>query len=144
MIEESLKMWLEADSKMQKIKSSIDDLKGDLADVEKEAEAARFAIQEEMASTGEFEVNIPGEYCNYRLYFTTPRSSVKIASPDAVPDEFCKMERTPKLNEIKEHLAGTDTLPNWVTIEMSTPKLSYKIQKKTSATKKEEVICTAT
>lgn len=130
MIEESLKNWLLADAKIAKIKTGIDDLKADLADAEKEAETAKFAVQEEMAGTGEYEVNVPGEYCDYRIYFTAPRSSTKVSSPDAVPDEFCKMERIPKLTEIKEYLATVDTLPNWVVIEMSTPKLTYKIQKK--------------
>lgn len=130
MIEDLLKSWLLADAKIEKIKTHIDELKSDLADAERETEAAKFAVQEEMATTGEYEVNIPGEYCDYKIYFTAPRSSVKVASPESVPDEFCKTERIPKLNEIKEYLAGTDTLPNWVTIEMSTPKLTYKIQKK--------------
>lgn len=130
MIEEHLKAWMTADKKVAEIKTTINDLKQDLADVEKEAEAAKFAIQEEMAATGEYEVNVPGEYCDYRIYFTTPRSSTKVTSPDAVPDEFCKMERIPKLTEIKEYIATVDTLPNWVTIEASTPKLTYKVSKK--------------
>lgn len=133
MINDHLKAWLSADAKTQELKNSIDALKADLADAGKEAEAARLSIQEEMAGTGEWELNIEGEYCDYRVYFTTPRSSVKVSDPAAVPDEFCKIERVPRLLEIKEYLAGIDTLPNWVTVEMSTPKLTYKLQKKGAA-----------
>jgi hypothetical protein len=130
MIEESLKIWLLADAKIQKIKTGINDLKSDLADAEEEAESAKLAVQEVMAATGEYEVNVSGEYCDYRIYFTTPRSSIKVAAPEVVPDEFCKIERVPRLTEIKEYLATIDSLPNWATIEVSTPKLTYKIQKK--------------
>lgn len=130
MIEDHLKAWLAADAKIQKIKTSIDDLTMDLSDAKKEAETAKFAVQEEMATTGEYEVNIPGEYCDYRIYFTSIRSSIKVSSPESVPDEFCKIERIPKLTEIKEYLSKTDTLPNWAVVESSVPKLTYKIQKK--------------
>ncbi len=130
MIEESLKKWLLEDAKIEKIKLSIDDLKSDLKNAEKEAEDARLVIQEEMASTGEYEVNVSGEYCDYRIYFPTPRTSVKVADVDAVPDKFCKVERVPKLNDIKDYLKTTPELPNWVTLENSIPKLTYKIQKK--------------
>jgi hypothetical protein len=130
MIEELLKDWLLADAKIQKLKTYIADLNSDLADAERESDAARVSVQEELAGTGEYEVNVPGEYCDYKIYFTTPRASIKVISAYAVPDEFCKTERIAKLKEIKEYLDTVKDLPNWATIEMSQPKLTYKIQKK--------------
>ncbi len=130
MIEDNLKIWLDADSRVSKIKNSMKDLQEDLKNAEKDADAARDAIVAEMADTGEYEVNIPGEYCDYKIYYTTPRESVKVADADSVPDEFCKLVRTPKLKEIGEYIRDAETPPNWASIQLGEPKLTYKLEKR--------------
>lgn len=130
MIEENLKLWLDADSRASKIKNSIKDLQEDLKAAEKDADAARDAIVAEMADTGEFEVNIAGEYCDYKIYYTTPRESVKVSDADAVPEEFCKLVRTLKLKEIGDYIRNQETHPNWASIQLGEPKLTYKLEKR--------------
>lgn len=126
--------WLEADKKIAAIKTDMAALAEKLRWAEKEAEDAALAIKEEMLSTGEYEINIAGEFCDYKIYFTAPRESVKVENPDAVPDEFCKIERRPKLKEIKEELdrlkESGAALPNWATVQLGESKLSYKVCKK--------------
>jgi hypothetical protein len=129
MIEEHLIRWLEADKKIFKAKQDIAGLEAVIKDAELEANDARLSIQQEMAETGEFEINIGGEYFNYRIYFPTARESVKVENSNAVPDEFCKIERKPKLKEIKEHIDLGNHV-NWACIEQGTPKLTYKLTKK--------------
>lgn len=132
MIEEHLKVWLSADSRAAEFKRQIALLQDDKKHAEKEADMAAKAIQEEMATTGEYEIIVPGEYCNYKIYFTVPRESVKVIA-DAVPDEFCKIERTPKLKEIGEFLKTQENPPNWAKIEIGESSLTYKLLKKAAA-----------
>ena len=93
------------------------------------AEKARDAAQVAMSETGEFEVAISGQYCDYVIYTTKGRESVKVENPDAVPDEFCKIERKPKLNEIKKHIEDGNQV-NWAALEKGHGKVTYKIKKK--------------
>lgn len=129
MMDELLKVWLWADTKSSEIKKMMAALEADLNDVDKERDLALTAIKEEMASTGEYEVLVPGEFCDYRIYYTTPRESVKVEI-DAVPDEFCKIERKPKIREINDFIKQLDVPPNWARIELGQPKLTYKVCKR--------------
>lgn len=95
--------------------------------------AAWQEVQDHLAETGEYEVTLPGSVTDYKLYWTTPSQRVKV-EPEAVPDEFCKVERKPKLKEIAEALkkwreAG-DPLPNWARFEAGASKLAWKAVKK--------------
>jgi hypothetical protein len=129
MMDELLKVWLWADNKTSEIKKTMAALQADMDDVEKEKELALTAIKEEMASTGEYEVLVPGEYCDYKIHYTAVRESVRVEI-DAVPEEFCKIEKKPKLKEIKEYLEQLDVPPNWARMEAGQPKLTYKICKR--------------
>lgn len=129
MSEQHLIRWLEADKKISELKAQMATLDELIKQAQLEVDDARQSIQSEMAETGEFEINISGEYANYKIYFPTPRESVKVENPDAVPDEFCKIERKPKLKEIKEHIDSGNQV-NWACIERGTPKLAYKLMKK--------------
>jgi hypothetical protein len=88
-----------------------------------------------MAETGEVEVLLPGEATDFKIGWSTPRETVK-AVPDATPDEFCKIERNPKLKEIADHLKQLRTagipLPNWASFQRGGRKLSWKAVKKTT------------
>ncbi len=87
------------------------------------------SIKADMESNGVVEDTISGQYCDYVIYTTAGGESVKVENPDAVPDEFCKIERKPKLNDIKKHIKEGNSV-NWATIETSQGKLTYKIKKK--------------
>jgi hypothetical protein len=73
---------------------------------------------------------------DFKIGWTTPRETVK-AEPDATPDQFCKIERKPKLKEIAEHLKhlrqANLPLPNWASFERGASKLAWKAVKKTTA-----------
>ena len=130
MIETLLSRWLEADKKVAEIKQQMDLLDTELHRYKREAESAAFEIQQEMADTGEYEILVQGEYTDYKIYWGGGRESVKVENPDAVPDEFCKIERKPKLREIAEHLKTNQV--NWATMEKGSKKLNYKLVKKGS------------
>jgi hypothetical protein len=107
---------------------------------ESEMEKAWEEVGRLMAETGEPEVLLPGEATDFKIAWSTPRETVK-AEPDATPDEFCKIERRPKLKEIGEHLKqlrkGGIPLPNWATFQLGTSKLGWKAVKKTTVKSKE-------
>jgi hypothetical protein len=130
MIETLLSRWLEADKNAAQIKAEIDALEIKLHTAKREAESAAFEIQQEMADTGEYEILVQGEYTDYKIYWGGGRESVKVENPDAVPDEFCKIERKPKLREIAEHLKTNQV--NWAAVEKGSQKLNYKLVKKGS------------
>lgn len=120
--------WLAADAKIASIKQNMDDLQKDLDWAKKESDQAREVMKEAMQTTGEYELDLKGEYCDYKVYYTTPRKSVKV-DVEAVPDEFCKIVKTPKLKEIGE-LLESETPPNWARYELGESKLTYKMVKK--------------
>lgn len=125
---ENLIKWLEADRAIAEIKSQMAKLSAEKATYERAAEEARIALSDEMAANGVTEDLIEGELVNYKLYFPTPRESVKVDA-DAVPEEFCKIERVPRLKEIKEHIDAGNQV-NWASIQLGESKLSYKVIKK--------------
>ena len=96
---------------------------------EKQARDAWDAIEALMKETGEYEVLLPDNHIDYKICYTTPRQSVKV-DESAVPDEFVRIERKPKLKEIGDYLKTLDTPPNWASFERGEPKLTYKAVKK--------------
>ena len=96
---------------------------------EKRAADAWAAIESLMKETGEIEVILPDDHIDYKISYTTPRQSVKVDEA-AVPDEFVRIERKPKLKEIGDYLKTLDTPPNWASFEQGKPKLTYKAVKK--------------
>lgn len=96
---------------------------------EAKAREAWDAIEAIMTETGEYEMLLPDNHIDYKISYTTPRQSVKV-DESAVPDEFVKIERKPKLKEIGEYLKTQDTLPNWASFERGEAKLTYKAIKK--------------
>jgi len=131
MIEDALIEWMKADAEIYRIKEVAKKLASDLQLAENEADKCRDNVAAYLAETGEFEVNIEGELQNYQIYYTTPRKSVK-ADSEATPDEFCKIERKPKLREIGEYIESLPEgeMPNWASFHTGEPKLSYRIKKK--------------
>ncbi len=90
-------------------------------------------VQKLMGGTGEPEVTLPGTVTDYKIGWSKPPERVKTIA-DAVPDEFVKTERVPKLKEIGDHLKelrskGAD-LPNWASLERGEPKLGWKAVKR--------------
>lgn len=84
------------------------------------------AIKSLMDETGEAEVVLAaGNGTWNKIYYTTARENLKVEA-DAVPDEFCKIERKPKLREIGEYLKTTDNLPNWCRYEKGESKLAWR------------------
>lgn len=101
-------------------------LKTEKAIAESALDKAWKALSDLMEETGETEVLLPSDGATWnKIYYTAPRESLKV-DEDAVPDEFCKIERKPKLNEIKEYLKCRDDLPNWAHLEIGKSKLAWK------------------
>lgn len=121
--------WITADNAIHNLKSKIADIETEIKKYESEAADARNAIEQEFAENGVVEDIIHGELIDYKIYFTAGRESVKVENPDSVPDEFCKIERKPKLREIKEHIESGN-LVNWATIETGSGKLTYKAKER--------------
>ena len=94
---------------------------------ERAQEAAWAQIAEMMKETGEVEILIPGEGCNYKLAYSAVRQSVEV-NEDAVPKEYCKEVLKPKLKEIKEMLES-GTACNWARFKESEPKLTWRAVK---------------
>ena len=113
-------------------------LKAAIAEGELALRDAWKEIEQLLSETGEYEVLLPGTVTDYKI--SRSRASERIvADPDATPDEFCKIERKPKLKEIGDHLktlrdAG-QPIPNWASIERGEPKLGWKaVKHKATAT----------
>lgn len=105
---------------------------------ETQLEKAWAVVSAILAETGEFEVILAGQVTDYKIGYSTPRETVK-AEPEATPDEFCKIERKPKLKEISEHLkalrAEGKDLPNWASFQLGESKLTWKAIKKSTSRK---------
>lgn len=126
---EQLARWIAADAKISNLKEQIAELEAEKQLQEREAQDAASQIKQGMLENGVTEDLIEGEHINYKIHFTTPRGAVKCPNPDAVPDDFCKIERKPELKKIKEFL-DEGNLVNWAAIEFSEPKVTYKLVKK--------------
>lgn len=87
-----------------------------------------------LRENGVTETIIPGRHMDYKVSYGTPRESVKVIDPEAVPDEFVKLERKPKLKEIGEMLKklreSGQALPNWATFQWGERKLGWKAVKR--------------
>lgn len=87
-----------------------------------------------MAETGEVEVILPDHAHDYRIGYTATPEVADVPDPDAVPDEFCKVERSPRRKEILDHLKSLrdagQPLPNWASITRNPGRLAYKLVKK--------------
>jgi hypothetical protein len=92
------------------------------------------ALDALMKETGELELLLPSEDGGYKVAYDKPRETVKVENVDAVPDEFVKTERKPKLKDIGDHLkdlrAAKVALPNWATLQKGEPKLVWRHVKK--------------
>lgn len=124
-MEELFQAWVAADNVVHEIKEKIEALENELRRAQRAATDAMIEVRDVMQHDGLVEENIRGALVDYKIYFTTPRKSVKVLDTDALPDEFCKIERKPNLRKINDHIAEGHT-PNWATVEEGTPKLSYK------------------
>jgi serine/threonine-protein kinase len=85
-----------------------------------------------MAQTGESEVVLPGDQCDYKIALSSAPEKVAVPDVSAVPEEFLKKE--PKRKEILDHLkklrdAG-EPMPDWATITRGAGSLCYKPVKK--------------
>lgn len=110
-------------------------MKADIAEGEGELAAAWAAIAALMAETGEVEVTLPGAATDYRIGWSTPRESVVVEDPAAVPDEWVEVERKPKKAEIAKHLKllrdhQNMPFPNWGKLEAGERSLQWKAVKR--------------
>lgn len=91
-------------------------------------------VEEIMKKNGLLEDTLPGSANDYKIYYTTPRETVKVVDEKAVPKEFIKIEKSVMKKELLEHLKGLRdgklNLPNWATIERGNSKLQWKAIKK--------------
>jgi hypothetical protein len=119
-----IQAWIDADNAVAKAKELYDktemQLKIVMNQAQKAAEQARKEVERMMAETGEYEITEG----NIKVAWSTPRMSVRVIDPDAVPEEFCKIERKPKLKEIKEYLETTEC--NWAKLEPGEIKLNWR------------------
>lgn len=126
---ENLERWIVADNKIYELKKTITDIEADIKKWESEATDAKMIIESEMRENGITEETINGSLFDYKIYFTSGRESIKIDNIDAVPDEFCKIERKPKLKEIKDHIDSGNKI-NWANVEIGKGKLTYKVKER--------------
>ncbi len=68
---------------------------------------------------------------DYKISYTTPRQKVVIADIEAVPMEYVRMKREPKMIEIKKLLDAGET-HNWCKLEAGERHLQWRIIKKTN------------
>lgn len=131
MIEEKLEACLEAEARHGELVEHkavvMNDWDKRIREAEKELEAAEAALK--LAMGNEESVIVKGGYQNWKISYTKPRGKVKVTNIDAVPDEFVKIEKKPKLKEIGEYL-DEHGLSNWAEIETSEPKIQIKGIKK--------------
>lgn len=145
-VEQHERRMLAAFAKVLQAEEAISDVKRRKAEAEtllqhelngreSDLAAAWGEIKKLLDESGEFEVLLPGEATDFKIGWSTPRETVK-AEPDATPDEFCKIERKPKLKEIADHLkqlrAAGLSLPNWASVQLGEPKLTWNAVKKTT------------
>lgn len=94
----------------------------------------REEIGEVLQKNGVLETIIPGKVMDYKVYFPTPKESVKVEDVNAVPDEWCRVERKANLKEIGEYMKGLREvdapLPNWAIFQTGETKVSWKAVKK--------------
>lgn len=126
---------LAAEDAISALRTELDEhtarLKVEISNQEMLLSDAWKAVAAQMAETGEYEVLVPGAVTDFRIRWSTPRESVKVVDPAAVPDALCKLERKPRLKEIGDYLRQHDgPLPNWASLETSEPKLEWKAVKK--------------
>jgi hypothetical protein len=135
---------LNAEEQVSAAKMKLEEATTTLGLEKSTADAALSAAWGEVASllkeTGEVEVLLPGSVTDFKVGWTNPREGIR-ADPEATPDEYCKIERKPKLKEIGEHLRGLRDggmpLPNWASFHLGEPKLAWKAVKKSTKTEKE-------
>src|SRR5690349_4119092 len=101
---------LKAEDAISAAKSALTEattrLDREVREAEFRREQAWSVVKGLLDSTGEYEVTLPGSVTDYKISYSTPRETVKAEVPEAVPDEFCKIERKPRLKEIGEFLKG--------------------------------------
>ena len=131
MIEKALEACLEAEARLGELtehKAVIMrewDLK--IHKAENDLTDAEIALKAAMGN--EESVIVKGGYQNWKISYKKPRGKVKVTNIDAVPDEFVKIEKKPKLKEIAEYLDKVG-LSNWAEIETSEPKIQIRSIKK--------------
>lgn len=128
---------LKAEERIRQAKTEMESVtnlcKLEISEGEHEMSLAWTEISNLMAETGEVELILPGKASDFVIGWNTPRESVK-ADPVGTPDEWCKVERKPRLTDIGKHLkqlreAG-QALPNWAAFEYGERKLQYRVTKK--------------
>jgi hypothetical protein len=130
---------LAAEDKMTDAKRRLDEattlIGQEKTAAENELRVAWDAIAALMEETGEPEVVLPGEVTDFKIGWSNPPERVKV-EPDAVPEEFCKIERKPKLKDIGDYLKGLReqgaAFPNWASFERGEPKLGWKSIKRST------------
>ena len=133
---------LTAEDRVSDVKQRQDEAVTLLQQERNGAEAALATAWEEveklLTETGEVEVVLSGEATDFKIGWSAARETVKV-EPDAVPDEFCKLERKPRLKEIGEYLKGLRDadldFPNWASFQTGARKLGWKAIKRNNATK---------
>ncbi|OWK34647.1 hypothetical protein [Fimbriiglobus ruber] len=137
---------LAAEEKISDVKTRLDQvtnlLQAEKTAAETDLASAWEQVEQLMSETGEVEVLLPGAVTDFKIARSNPRETVKV-EVEATPDEFCKIERKPRLKEIGEHLKGLRDaglpFPNWASFQVGTAKLSWKAVKKSMKT--QEKVC---
>jgi len=129
---ELLKYWIELDGLIDAAKKQKREMvyraDSDIAKLEVEREEVIAAFDAEMKANGVFEDLIEGKMHNYKITYQQQPERV-VVDDDAVPDDMCKIERKPKLTEIKAMLAEGKQV-NWARLERNEPKLVWRMVKK--------------
>lgn len=111
-------------------KSRLAEAKVEKAQADAAEEKARAELKALLDETGEVEAVLPYDALHdVKVSRTAPRESVQVTDVEAVPDEWCKIERKPKLLEIKERLKSGEAF-NWAKLVPGEEGLTYKLVRK--------------
>jgi hypothetical protein len=133
---------IRAEDKIAKANAAIEQVQQEQAATIREGESLLQESWDRIAAllneSGEVSVTLPGAVTDYEIYRTSPRESVKVVDPTAVPEAFCKVERKPKLKDIGDYLRAQAraslSLPNWAALELGETKLAWRAKKKHATT----------
>ena len=127
-----LQEWIDAENELEVLRKEkrklVDDADSRIRAKQAEIDDIKAAFDADMKANGVLEDLIEGRNHNYKISYAKQPEKV-IVDADAVPDDYCKIERKPMLKEIKDMLqSGAQT--NWARLERGDPQITWKMVKK--------------
>lgn len=118
---------LEAEQNYKDAKRALDSARAEEVRMKRQMERMTDTLSKYIAEHGPQEIDVDGYI--YKVRQTTPQGRLVVPDVEAVPDEWVKVEKKPKLKEIKDHIKETGEVFNWCAIEYGEPSVTYSIKK---------------